>query len=191
MFDEPMAEQGNPCCAEVRMNLIFRRKMKHRYTIAYKGLKEGTHEYEWRVGNDFWKDHPGGGITGGEAEVRATLERGAAGTMRLEVSVAGSVIVPCDRCLEDCELPVRCKERLAVKVSPDADEHPFEGDILWVAPGDTQIDLEQYIYESIVLSLPLQRVHPEDVHGRPLCNPAMLERFKIVTEEEFNTMVSD
>jgi uncharacterized metal-binding protein YceD (DUF177 family) len=53
------------------------------------------------------------------------------------------------------------------------------------------IDLEQYIYESIVLSLPLQRVHPEDVHGQPLCNPAMLERFKIVTQEEFNTMIGD
>jgi hypothetical protein len=36
--------------------------------------------------------------------------------------------------------------------------------------------------------LPLQRVHPEDVHGQPLCNPAMLERFKIVTEEEFERL---
>ncbi len=164
--------------------------MKQRYTIAYKGLKEGTHTRDWVVGDDFWKDHPQGGITGGEVEVAATLERGGAGTMRLEMAMQGSVTVPCDRCLEDCDLPVDFRGRLAVKVSHDAGEHPFEGDIIWVNPGDAVIDLEQYIYESIVLSLPLRRVHPEDVHGQPLCNPAMLERFKIVTEEEFEDLTT-
>ena len=163
--------------------------MKPRYTIAYKGLKEGSHAYEWRVGDDFWKARPEGGITGGEVVVNAVLEKGGAGTMRLKVTMEGSVVVPCDRCLEDCSLPVDFQGDIAVKVSDE--EHPFEGDILWLTRGDGAIDLEQYIYESIVLSLPLQRVHPEDVHGQPLCNPAMLERFKIVTEEEFNTMVND
>ena len=46
------------------------------------------------------------------------------------------------------------------------------------APGD-EIDLKQYIYESIVLSLPYQRVHPEGE-----CNPEMLERFRIVSDSE-------
>jgi uncharacterized metal-binding protein YceD (DUF177 family) len=160
--------------------------MKPRYTIAHKGLKEGAHAFEWRVGDEFWRAHPEGGIIGGEVNVAATLEKSATGVMRLAVEIRGAVTVPCDRCLEDCELPVRYKGRLTVKVSEE--EHPFEGDILWINPGDATIDLEQYIYESVVLSLPLQRVHPEDVHGRPLCNPAMLERFRIVSEEEFENI---
>ncbi|MDR1671525.1 MAG: DUF177 domain-containing protein [Alistipes sp.] len=160
--------------------------MKTRYTIPHKGLKEGTHRFEWRVGDGFWKEHPDGGIIGGEVDVVAVLERGATGVVRLEVEITGRVTVPCDRCLEDCELPVRYNGRLAVKVSEE--NHPFDGDILWLNPGDAAIDLEQYIYESVVLALPLQRVHPEDVHGQPLCNPAMLERFRIVSEDEFNNM---
>lgn len=164
-------------------------KMKPRYTIAYKGLKEGTHGFEWKVGDDFWTTHPEAGIKGGNVEVEARLEKGATGTMRLEVSMQGSVTTPCDRCLEVCELPVNYHGRLAVK--PSEEEHPFEGDILWVSPADGVIDLEQYIYESIVLSLPLRRVHPEDVHGTPLCNPAMLERFKIVSEEEFDRLAAE
>jgi uncharacterized metal-binding protein YceD (DUF177 family) len=162
--------------------------MKQRYTIPYKGLREGAHEYGWSVGGGFWKDHPESGIIGGEVKVEAVLERGATGVMRLEVAITGNVTVPCDRCLEDCALPVNYRGRMAVKLSEE--EHPFEGDILWLNPGDAVIDLEQYIYESIVLSLPLHRVHPEDVHGQPLCNPAMLERFKIVTEEEFNNLTT-
>ncbi len=169
--------------------------MKPRYTIAFRGLKEGAHTWEWRVDGDFWKAHPEGGIIGGEVDVTATLEMGAAsarggatGAMRLEVAMEGSVTVPCDRCLENCDLPVSYRGKLAVKVAQG--EQPFDGDVLWINPGDTNIDLEQYIYESIVLSLPLQRVHPEDVHGQPLCNPAMLERFKIVTEEEFDDLTT-
>ncbi|MDR2913014.1 MAG: DUF177 domain-containing protein [Alistipes sp.] len=160
--------------------------MKPRYTIPYKGLKEGTHEFEWHVGESFWAAHPEGGVKGGDATVRAVLER--SGAMRLTIEIEGVVVVACDRCLEDCELPVNYRGRLAVKASEE--EHPFEGDILWVHPREALIDVEQYIYESIVLSLPLQRVHPEDVHGRPLCNPAMLERFKIVTEEEFEDLTT-
>ena len=160
--------------------------MKPRYTIAYRGLKEGIHVYNWSVGGDFWKTRPEGGIIGGEVEVAVALEKGATGTMRLEVGITGTVTVPCDRCLEDCDLPVEWHGQMAVRVSEEP--QPFDGGVLWLEPGEAVIDLEQYIYESVVLSLPLQRVHPEDVHGQPLCNPAMLQRFKIVTEEEFEDL---
>jgi uncharacterized metal-binding protein YceD (DUF177 family) len=160
--------------------------MKQRLTIAHRGLRQGAHTYGWRIGDEFWKDRAEGGIIGGEIEVAATLEKGATGVMRLAVEITGTVTVPCDRCLEDCALPVDYRGSLAVKTSEE--QQPFEGDVLWLSPGDTHIDLEQYVYESVVLSLPLQRVHPEDVHGQPLCNPAMLQRFKIVTEEEFDDL---
>lgn len=160
--------------------------MKPRFTIAHRGLKEGAHTFGWRVEDGFWKDRPEGGIIRGEVDVEATLEKGATGVMRLEVVIGGNVVVPCDRCLEDCTLPVSWRGRLAVKVSEE--EQPFDGEVIWLMPGEATIDLEQYIYESVVLSLPMQRVHPEDVHGQPLCNPAMLERFKIVTEEEFEDL---
>ncbi|MDR2891432.1 MAG: DUF177 domain-containing protein [Alistipes sp.] len=167
--------------------------MTQRYTIAHRGLKEGTHEFEWKIGDDFWEGRGESGVKGGEVDVRAVLERGPGGAnaaMRLAVEMKGSVTVSCDRCLEDCLLPVRVTERLAVKLA-ESDEMPaFEGDVLWLNPADAAIDLEQYIYESVVLSLPLQRVHPEDVHGRPLCNPAMLERFTIVSEDEFEKLQS-
>jgi uncharacterized metal-binding protein YceD (DUF177 family) len=154
-----------------------------------------------QVDDAFWAAHPEGEIRGGKVNVEVLLEKGAAGAkgtggpMRLNVAMNGSVTVACDRCLEDCELPVAFREELAVKFSDGVAEggvdwlnERSEGDILWLNPADGEVDLEQYIYESIVLSLPLRRVHPEDVHGQPLCNPAMLERFKIVSEEEFENL---
>ena len=48
------------------------------------------------------------------------------------------------------------------------------------------MDLTQYIYESSVLSLPYQRVHPEGE-----CNPDMLKRCRIVSDEEFSSIEAE
>ena len=59
----------------------------------------------------------------------------------------------------------------------------YDGEVLWLLPGEDEVDLSQYIYESIVLSLPYQRVHPEGE-----CDPEMLKRFRIVSDEEFSAI---
>ena len=54
---------------------------------------------------------------------------------------------------------------------------------MWISPSEDKVDLTQYIYESIVLSLPYRRVHEE---GK--CNPEMLASFTTVSEEEFEQL---
>ena len=51
--------------------------------------------------------------------------------------------------------------------------------------------LSQYIYESICLSLPYQRVHPVGSDGKSGCDPDMLARFNIVSEEEFDRLTGN
>ena len=105
------------------------------------------------------------------------LER-AETLLALDVRITGHVVVACDRCLEDCRIPVDFEGRLMVRFSEE--EHEYDGEVLWLVPGEDEVDLAQYIYESIVLSLPYQRVHPEGE-----CDPDMLGRFRIVSDEEF------
>jgi uncharacterized metal-binding protein YceD (DUF177 family) len=50
---------------------------------------------------------------------------------------------------------------------------------MWISPADDMVDLTQYIYESIVLSLPYSRVHEDGE-----CNPEMLASFTEISEEE-------
>jgi uncharacterized metal-binding protein YceD (DUF177 family) len=59
---------------------------------------------------------------------------------------------------------------------------------MWVSPAESEINLAQYIYESIVLSLPYSRVHGEDAGGKSLCDEEMLARFSIIDSEEFDAM---
>jgi uncharacterized metal-binding protein YceD (DUF177 family) len=162
--------------------------MNERYTIAYKGLGPGIHRFDFEVDGDFFKRHEGSGLTGGSANVEVELERKPS-MLSLRVHITGEVTVACDRCLEDCGLPIDFHGKLIVKFSEE--EVPFDGEVMWITSADSLLDLEQYIYESIVLALPLRRVHPEDVHGTPLCNPTMLERFRIVSPEEFEALTAE
>ena len=116
-------------------------------------------------------------IKDGRCEVRVDADR-TENRIVLDVTITGYVVVECDRCLEDCRVPIDFEGQLVVKFSEEV--HEYDGEVMWMLPGEDRVELAQYIYESIVLSLPYQRVHPEGE-----CNPEMLERFRIVSDREF------
>lgn len=147
------------------------------YSIAYKGLKNGSHDFSFKVGGAFFEAFGSVEIKDGDCSVSVALAKADA-QLTADVSIQGGVVVACDRCLEDCRVPVDFEGRLLVKFSDEPQE--YDGEVLWLAPGEDEVDLAQYIYESIVLSLPYQWVHPEGG-----CDPEMLRRFRIVSGEEF------
>lgn len=150
------------------------------YSIAFKGLKNGHHEFRFEVGKSLFEAFESTEIKDGACEVAVDMERSDA-MLLLDIRITGHVVVACDRCLEDCRIPIDFEGTLPVRFSEQ--EHEYDGEELWLVPGEEEVDLTQYIYESIVLSLPYQRVHPEGE-----CNPDMLKRFRIVSDEEFATI---
>ena len=156
-----------------------------KYTIPYKSLGVGKHHFDFEVDNALFKAFENTEIKNGTATVTVDVVKSAS-MAELTVAIRGTVTVECDRCLDDLSLPVDYKGSITVKTSETPID--FDGDIMWLNPGEDDIPLAQYIYESIVLSLPYQKVHGSDSAGNPLCNPEMLARFSIVTQEEFDRM---
>lgn len=150
------------------------------YSIVFQGLSTGRHEFRFEVGKALFEEFQSTEIKDGKCEVLVELEREES-SLQLDIRISGHVVVACDRCLEDCSIPVHFEGRLPVRFSDE--EHEYDGEVLWLLPGETSIDLSQYIYESIVLSLPYQRVHPEGE-----CDPDMLRRFRIVSQDEFASL---
>jgi uncharacterized metal-binding protein YceD (DUF177 family) len=83
--------------------------------------------------------------------------------------------------LEDCPIAIDYNGDLVVKFSEETDF--YDGDVMWISPSEDMLDLTQYIYESIVLSLPYSRVHEDGE-----CNPEMLASFKEISEEELEAL---
>ena len=154
-----------------------------KYVIPYKGLGIGKHHFQFEVDDRFFEAFEISEVKRGCAHVDVDLTKNTT-LLTLEVTIDGEVIVACDRCLEDCTIPIHYDGQLLVRFSET--EAEYDGEVMWLSPAESEVNLAQYIYESICLSLPYQRVHPADENGKPTCNPEMLARFRIVTPEEFD-----
>lgn len=155
------------------------------YDIAWKGLSNGAHHFDFEVDDRFFAAFDDSEIKGGSLTVSVELTK-ATTMLSLSIEIEGEVTAICDRCLGNIELPVDYDGELKVKFSDEINE--YDGEIMWISQSDGELHLAQYIYESIVLSLPYQRIHGDDEDGNPLCDKDMLARFKIVSPDEFDAI---
>lgn len=149
-------------------------ELEQKYSIAYKGLKNGLHEVDFDVDGALFKAYESKEIKDGRCKVHVDIDKSDT-QLILDVTIDGHVVCECNRCLEDCTIPVHFDGRLTVFVSDHQGE--YDGDNMWVSPDEEDINLMQYIYESIVLSLPYRRVHPDGE-----CDPDMMARFTPATD---------
>lgn len=102
--------------------------------------------------------------------LKTTVDCRCTGSMyKFEIHSVGSIVVPCDRCLADLELRIDTVDELVVKLG---EEYSDEGDCVIVPEAEGVIDLAQYIYEFIVLSMPIVCTHEP---GK--CDDAMMLEF--------------
>lgn len=140
------------------------------YLIDYVKLPSGIHTFDFKVDGQLFRDMESNEIHDAKCDVHVCLNR-LETRMVVNVVISGSVVVECDRCLEDCEIPIDFSGVLEVFFSET--EHDYDGFKMWISKGDT-LSLKQYIYESIVISLPYRRVHEEGG-----CDPEMMARFTV------------
>lgn len=158
------------------------------YKIAFKGLSQGKHIFEYEIDDKFFSEFGGGVVDKGKVSVRITLEKQSS-LMILLFDVDGTVNVQCDRCLEMYDQPIKGSERIFVKFGEK--EYVEGDDVIWVSTNDYQLDVTQLIYEFICLAIPIKRVHPDDENQNTTCDPAMIEKLGkyIVREGEENKSI--
>ena len=59
-----------------------------------------------------------------------------------------------------------------------------DADAVFIPRNQTVLDLSDWMYEFIMLSVPLQKVHPDDENGKPGCNPQALGLLQSMTIHE-------
>ena len=150
----------------------------NKYSLNINGLPLGKHEFSLDIDDKFFSNFEGGEISRGKAKANIALTK-QSNMLTLDFDIKGEAMVACDRCLGDFMIPIDYQGILFVKYSEEEKED--EADVIWIREGDGEVGLAQYIYDSISLSLPYQRVHPD---GK--CDPEMMKRFRIVSQEEFN-----
>ena len=126
-----------------------------KYKIELKNMKADSAKYEFTLDNQFFVDLDGPEVQKGKLAVELNVKK-TSGVFLLDFQTEGFVIVPCDRCLDEMELPVSTSDKLKVKLGSSFAE---EGDIVVVPEEDGYINIAWFLYEFIALNIPMKHVH--------------------------------
>ena len=150
------------------------------FDIAFVGLKPGIHEYEYNVADKFFIEYGEQDFKNCTAQIKLSLDK-QNGFMLLRFEVGGKLELSCDRCGNHLPLELWDEFKIMVKMVDDADvmnDQEEDPDVYYISRGESHINVSDWIYEFINLSIPMQRMCAEEEIGGPYCNKEVLAVLK-------------
>lgn len=157
------------------------------YVINYGSLPFGEHEFEFHIDDAFFQRFENSLVQKGDIDVLVVVDKKEL-MMLLDFTMEGHVIVECDRCLEDLELPIEAYEELIVKFGETEETETEE--VIVVSPKEYELDVSQFIYEYISLQIPMRNVHDEEENGQT-CDPEILKALEKLQPQQEETPPED
>lgn len=135
------------------------------FKLPLKSLPKGTHEFEYHLNGQFFTDMESADIRDADVDVNLVVIF-ANDVYNLSFEVTGSVVVPCDRCLDDMTIDVDTSYEVKVKYGDDYRED--SDDMMEIPESDNYLNVAYMIFDTVSLAVPIKHVHPM---GK--CNKAM------------------
>jgi len=153
------------------------------FSIPIKGLKNGIHQFEFQLDTQFFQHFENSPIKDGQFEVKLEFDK-RIDMFVLTFDTDGTIKANCDRCLENIDLPVQDQQTLIVKISEE--DVLEEEDIIYILSSQSELNVAKFIYEYIVLALPLTNVYDCNSEENKPCNEEMLKHLDVspTTDEE-------
>ena len=150
------------------------------FEIAFVGLRPGLHDFSYELDDQFFKEKGAEDFEKGSATVKLSLEKNT-GFMMLKFEVGGKAEVTCDRCGNPLKMDLWDEFKMLVKLVDNPDEmnaQEEDPDVFYIARTESHIDVGNWLYEFVMLSVPMQRMCSPEVMGGPQCNNEVLEKLK-------------
>lgn len=146
----------------MRAQIYVQMKPLNDFVLSFFGLKDGLHKFEYKIDKQFFESFKFDEFL--DASFRVNLDFLKKSTLlELHFQSNGMVTVPCDITNEPFELPLKGELDLVVKFGEEYNDDNEE--VLILPHGEHQLNVAQYIYEMIVLSVPPKKTHPGIADG--------------------------
>jgi uncharacterized metal-binding protein YceD (DUF177 family) len=159
---------------------------RREFEIAFVGLKPGVHEFNYRIDDRFFEEYNEQDFRNPDANVRLLLEK-SNGFMILRFEIGGKAEVTCDRCNNNLPLQLFDEFKVMIKMTDDPalmNEQEEDPDVYYISRGESHIDIKDWIYEFINLSIPMQKTCEYENMDGPYCNPSAREVLKNMRPDE-------
>jgi len=132
-------------------------KLLKEFTIPFVGLKLGKHYFDYNIDKKFFKHFEYDDFNDANVDVDLLLEKKTT-LLELQFKISGYVNINCDITNEPFNQSIKNEFDLVVNFGNEYNDENI--DILIIPHGEYEINIQQYIYELIVLAVPTKRVHP-------------------------------
>ena len=132
-------------------------KRSEKHILKFSGLKDGLHEFSYSIKDDFFKSFNYNEFNSGHFKIKIQLIKKPT-ILELKFSSSALINVNCSISNEPFDYNLVSNLDLVVNFGEYFDD---SNDELLILPfGSHSIDLDQYFYEMIVLSMPIKLIHP-------------------------------
>lgn len=127
------------------------------FTIPFVGLKVGEHHFDYDIDKTFFNYFEYEDFNSNDLKVTVKLLKKTT-LLELHFEVSGTMNVNCDVTNEPYDQVVKNEIDLVVKFGDAYNDENI--DILIIPHGEYEINIQQYVYELIILGLPSKLIHP-------------------------------
>jgi len=149
------------------------------YSISFVGLKVGSHEFEYKIEQKFFDYFEFYDFNNVNVNVELVLTKKTT-LLELHFKINGFVNVNCDLTNEPYNQNIKSDFNLVVKFGEEYNDENI--DILIIPHGEHEINIQQYIYELVVLAVPAKRIHPGIEDGS--LNSEILKKLEELSPKE-------
>ncbi len=151
------------------------------FSIPFTGLKEGKHQFSYNIENAFFESNPYEEILGAQVTVDLDFEKKST-LMELGFRAKGILNVACDLTNEPYDEAIDTSLNLLVKFGDFYNDE--NEDVLIIPHSENQLNVAQFIYEMLVLAVPIKKEHPGIADGT--LQSDILEKLEELQPKEHN-----
>ena len=144
-----------------------------KYRIKLSAINEKLHKERFDINNEFINECLDFQIEDSILKLDVAIKKEGAREYELKCHIYGKINgVPCDLCTESLSLEINKLDTFIIKEANESIQSNDE--IIFIQPGQKRLDITHLIFEMIILSIPLKRVHKLNKEGERLCDKEML-----------------
>ena len=127
------------------------------FTIPFVGLKAGEHQFNFEIKKPFFEHFEYDEFNDAAINLDVLLEKMST-LLEFTLTFNGTANVACDTTNEPFDQEISGTYKFVVKF--DEEYNDENEDLLILPHGTYEVNIQQYIYESIVLAMPSRKIHP-------------------------------
>ena len=128
------------------------------FAINIIGLSQKPHHFDYEFGDDFFEYYGKSILESGHFRANITLTKGET-MIEGRFQVKGAARLVCDRTLEPFDHPMDIDQVILFKYGQEDKE--LSDEIVLISRDRATLDIGQYLYELIGVSVPMKRLHPK------------------------------